>query len=339
MDRREFLSVRNLAQSAGQVVGWVSELVPEAAPVPPRELAWLRFQHPAMATTFELVLPFGTPDALNIAEEVFACIEAVEAQLSVYREESEVSWLNRRAYDEAVIVDEELFRLLQLSLRLYHETEGAFDCAMHRLIECWGFFRGPPRIPEPGERQRSLEQSGCRWLVLDETQRSVRFLRRGVALNFGSIGKGYALDRAAEILRQRGLSGLLQGGRSSVLGIGHPPDFPQGWCVAVRHPTNPLQTLATVPLRDQALGTSAATFRHLEWAGRKLGHILDPRTGWPASGLLSATALAPTAAEADALATAFFVLGTDKVRDFCANHPAIRAILLPEDTGTPIFVP
>jgi thiamine biosynthesis lipoprotein len=147
------------------------------------------------------------------------------------------------------------------------------------------------------------------------------------------------LDRAAEILQQRGLCGLLHGGRSSVLAVGHPPGCPEGWCVAIRHPLEPERVLAQVQLRDNALGTSASTFRHLTWGNRQLGHILDPRTGWPASGMLSATAIAPTAAEADALATAFFVLGTDKVRQFCASHPGISAILLAEGESTPTWLP
>ncbi|GBD35377.1 FAD:protein FMN transferase [bacterium HR36] len=339
MDRREFLSLPNLAESAGQLLGFAGELALETTSLAETELAWLRFSHPAMATTFELVLPFGTPEAFAIADEVFACIDAIEAQLSVYRDDSEVSEINRRAAQEPVVVEEGLFCLLQLALRLHRETEGAFDCASHRLIECWGFFRGPPRVPSVEERQQALAQSGSRWVVLDESQRSVRFLRPGIALNFGSIGKGYALDQAAEILRRRGVCGLLHGGRSSVLGVGHPPGCPAGWCVAIRHPHDQERLLAEVRLRENALGTSAATFRYLEWAGRRLGHILDPRTGWPASGMLSATAIASTAAEADALATAFFIMGPDKVRQFCEAHAGIAAILLPDAASAPQYFP
>ncbi|MCS7016659.1 MAG: FAD:protein FMN transferase [Gemmatales bacterium] len=338
MDRRQFLSLPNFAEAAGHGLGLMSELVSDTSPPVAPESAWLRFRHGAMATTFELILPFGTPEAFRLAEEVFACIDALEAQLTVYRDDSEVSQLNRRAADEAVVVEESLFRLLQQALHWYRETEGAFDCAVHPLLECWGFFRGPPRMPDACERQQALARSGSRWILLDEAQRTVRFLRRGVAVNFGSIGKGYALDCAAAILRRHGVCGLLHGGRSSVLAVGHPPGFPKGWCVAVRHPLDPTQHLTEVYLRDQALGTSAATFRFLEWAGRRLGHILDPRTGWPAGGLLSASALAPAAAQADALATAFFVLGTEKVRHFCQTHPDLAAILLPEGATNPVFL-
>jgi thiamine biosynthesis lipoprotein len=92
-------------------------------------------------------------------------------------------------------------------------------------------------------------------------------------------------------------------------------------------------------LRDRALATSAATFQHLEYNGRKLGHILDPRTGWPAEGIASATVLAPTAAEADALATAFFILGIEEARAYCTNHPEVGALLLPSgEDAQPVIV-
>jgi len=337
MHRREFLSLPNLATSAGHILGLVHEVSGEDQAKLDQELVWLRFSHAAMATMFELIVPYGTPNALELAEAVFDVIDAVEAELSVYREDSFVSELNRRAFLEAVPLDEPFLTFLKTALRLHRETEGAFDCAIHRLIECWGFFRGPPRVPNPQERQFALSQSGSRWVQLDEERRTVRFLRPHLALNFGSIGKGYALDRAAELIREHGTCALLQGGRSSVLAIGNPPGEPRGWHVAIRHPHQPDQVLAEIHLKDNALGTSAATYRHLEWQGKRLGHILDPRTGWPASGMWSASAIAPTAAEADALATAFFILGVEKTGLFCQTHPQYAAILLPVDARTPLL--
>src|SRR5262249_38756536 len=103
----------------------------------------------------------------------------------------------------------------------------------------------------------------------------------------------------------------------------------RGWPVGIRHPRRPDCRLAVLRLRDRAVGTSAATFQNLEYNGRKLGHILDPRTGWPAEGVASASAIAPTAAEADAPATAFFILGVAQTWAYCESHPAIGALLLP----------
>jgi thiamine biosynthesis lipoprotein len=171
-----------------------------------------------------------------------------------------------------------------------------------------------------------------RHVELDAERRTVRYYRPGLEINFGSIGKGYALDRAAGLLRDRWgiVSGLLHGGHSSVYAIGTEPGEPRGWTVGLSHPCQPERRLALLRLRDRALGTSAATFRSLEYNGRKLGHILDPRTGWPAEGIASASALAPTAAEADALATAFYILGVEKTRAYCETHHGIGAVLLPD---------
>ena len=169
----------------------------------------------------------------------------------------------------------------------------------------------------------------------------MRYLRPGLEINLGSIGKGYALDRAAELLRAGvgRVGGLLHGGHSSVFAIGSEPGDARGWAVGIRHPWDPERRLALVRLRDRALGTSAATFQHLEYNGRKLGHILDPRTGWPAEGVASASVVAPTAAEADALATAFFILGIEAARAYCAAHPGIGAVLLPQgDAARPVVL-
>jgi thiamine biosynthesis lipoprotein len=285
-----------------------------------------------MATRFEVLLPYGTPNALAIAGTAFEEIAQLEQQLTVYHDSSEISRLNQLAPFLAVPVEERLFDLLTLSARLTQETEGAFDITAGALIKAWGFFRGPRRMPSNEERSEALNRVGMKQVVLDAEGRTVRYHTPGLEINLGSIGKGYALDRVAERLWEEwNLSAaLLHGGHSSVYAMGSEPGTGRGWAVGLSHPWEPERHLAVVHLRDRALGTSAATFQHLEYNGRKLGHILDPRTGWPAEGLASASVVAPTAAEADALATAFFILGVDRARAYCAAHPGIGAVLLPE---------
>src|SRR5205823_2937824 len=169
--------------------------------------------------------------------------------------------------------------------------------------------------------------------------RTVRFRRSGIEVNLGSIGKGYAIDRAVEVLDRRGVrAALLHAGGSSVRAVGSQPGEERGWPVGIRHPWEEDRRIAIVQLRDRALGTSAATYQHFEYNKRRLGHLLDPRTGRPADGIASATALAPTAAEADALATAFFILGVEKTRLYCAAHPAIGAVVLPDGVEMPVLI-
>jgi thiamine biosynthesis lipoprotein len=331
MDRRDFLDPRNLAQAAGQMLGAVEELQSPEFVSSDDEVALLRASHRAMATTFEVLLLYGTPNALPIAAGAFAEIDRLEQQLTVYRDTSEVSRLNRLASATAVPVEEGLFALLTLAAQIAEETEGAYDVAAGTLIKAWGFYRGPRRVPSDDARAEALNRVGMRHVVLDGNSRTVRFLRHGLEINLGSIGKGYALDRVAEQLRGAGLStALLHGGQSSVYAMGAGPVDGRGWTVGIRHPWDLKRRLAVVRLHDRALGTSAATFQHLEYNGHKLGHILDPRTGWPAEEVALASVAAPTAAEADALSTAFYILGVDRARAYCATHPGIGALLLPQ---------
>jgi thiamine biosynthesis lipoprotein len=336
MNRRDFLKPAHLAHSAGQVVAALNADDARAAAA---EVALLRLGRGAMATNFELLLPFATPNAITCGTVAFYLLDALEHQLSVYRDGSEVSGLNRHAFERPVAVEERLFTLLEESKRLTAETEGAFDVTSGALIDAWGFFRGPPRVPSESERAQALARVGMQWVALDPADRTVRFLRQGLAINLGSIGKGYALDRQAELLVRSGLGVfLLHGGSSSVYARGSATTDERGWAVGISHPWVPGRRLAQVWLRDRALGTSAATFRHLVHEGRRLGHILDPRTGWPADGLASASVLAPTAAEADALATAFYILGVDWARGYCQAHPDVAAVLLPQSPAGPPVV-
>jgi thiamine biosynthesis lipoprotein len=331
MDRRDFLDPRNLAHAAGQMLGAVEELQPPQRAPFEDEVALLRASHRAMATTFELLLLYGTPNGLTIAGDAFAEIDRLEQQLTVYRDSSEVSRLNRLAAVTPVPVEEGLFDLLALAARIAKETEGAYDISAGRLIKAWGFYRGPRRVPSEEERLEALGCVGMHHVLLDRKARTVRYLRRGLEINLGSIGKGYALDRVVERLRSAGVStALLHGGQSSVYAMGGGPVDGRGWTVGIRHPWDLERRLAVVRLRNRALGTSAATFQHLEYNGHKLGHILDPRTGWPAEGVAQASVIAPTAAEADALSTAFYILGVDRARAYCETHPNIGALLLPQ---------
>jgi thiamine biosynthesis lipoprotein len=329
MNRRDFLNSRHVARTAGQVLAPLVD-IGSTRPAHPNAISFLRFSRRAMATNFEIFFPYSQSGAAELATEALDLIDALEAQLSVYRSDSEVSRLNERAAQEAVVVEERLFALFQLARRISTETGNAFDVTAGPLIKAWGFYCRRGRVPGPATRQAALQCVGMRHVELIPERLSVRYLRPGVEINLGSIGKGYALDQAAEVLRGRGApSALLHGGASSVLGLGSQPGDRRGWPIKIQHPWRGDTSLGTIYVRDRALGTSAATFQHFEYNKRKLGHLLDPRSGWPAEGMASVTVLAATAAEADALATAFYVLGVDKARAYCVAHPDAGAVLLP----------
>jgi thiamine biosynthesis lipoprotein len=327
MNRREFLHPRRLINVAGPVLDIAGEL--EAQEPSTSEPVMLRFARRAMATTFEVILPFGTPSPHEIAQLALDEIDRLEAQLTVFRDTSEVSRLNAKAALHPVRVEKNLFGLLALADKIHRETEGAFDISVGALIKTWGFFRRAGRVPPPEERAAVRERIGMRHVVLDADRQTVSYQRQGVEINLGSIGKGFAIDCAAQLAGAQNL--LIHGGHSSVLARGNETPNASGWTIGLADPQRLQRRRALLHLRDRAMATSAATHQHFEHEGKKLGHLLDPRSAWPAEGMLSATVTAPTAAEADALATAFFILGIEKARDYCEQHSEIGAVLIPAE--------
>ncbi len=338
--RREFLQGRAAVDALQALVEPRTPVVPPADSVGGLAAAsaessgdsgyLIQISRRAMAADFEIFLTAdnqgrGTEAALRALE----LVETLETQMTVYRPDSEVMDINRRAADGPVGVESRLFDILKTAQQLSRETDGAFDITSGPLSKVWGFYRRQAQLPDPEILQQALSRVGYGLVELDDPGHAVRFLRRGVEINLNAIGKGYALDRCAELLRAAGISDfLIHGGRSSVLAAGVHGAESKGWSVALRHPLKPTQRLAEIWLRDRALGTSGSGVQFFHHRGRRYGHILDPRTGWPVEGILSATVLAPSAALADAVSTACFVLGPEGTRQYCERHPEIAAILV-----------
>jgi thiamine biosynthesis lipoprotein len=269
----------------------------------------------------------GRADAALSALDLVA---ELEDQLSVYRDHTEVSAINREAAEWAVDVEARLFSLLELCQWLHATTAGAFDITSGPLSRVWGFHKREGRLPAPEELAAALDVVGFANIQLDPDHRTIRCLKPGVEINFNAVGKGYALDRVAELLAERGLSDYLcHGGRSSVLARGRDRgNGVGGWGIGVPHPHRAEEHVGQIILRDEALGTSGAGTQFFEVQGQRFGHLIDPRTGWPTSGVFTATAIAATAAEADALATAFYIGGPGATSEYCAQHQNVAAVLV-----------
>lgn len=324
MDRRDSLDPRRILAAVDPSFDVADE------PTPETDAVVLRFARQAMATTFEVVLPLGTPAAHEAALGALDEIDRLEQQMTVYRDDSEVSLINALAGERPIRVEESLFDLFERCLTWNRETRGAFDIAAGAIVKCWGFHKREGRMPSIEERRAALERSGSRRLELDRAENTIRFRTPGVEINLGSVGKGHAVDRAIRLLRSSyGLTqGLIHGGHSSVFAMGAEPESPRGWLIGLADPENPARRLGVFRLKDRGLGISAATHQHFKVAGKKLGHVLDPRIAWPAEGTSVAAVTAPTAAEADALATGIFILGPAAARDICARRPDLGAVLL-----------
>lgn len=327
VNRRDLFRLRSAAggSRSGEARGGVD-----------REATWadlIRASRPAMATLFEVRMGATVPGAVELATRALDLIDDLEGQLTVYRDDSEVSRLNATAHLGPVAVEAGLFDLLRTACRIGEETGGAYDVTAGALSVAWGFFRGPRRVPDPAVLADARARTGSHLMRLDPSRRTVAFERPGLIINLGSIGKGYAIDRAAALITAHWwpTGALLHGGRSSLYALGSPPTTLGGrWEVALRNPFRPDTPLGIVRLRNRGMGTSGTDFQRFEVDGRVYGHILDPRTGEPALGPASVTVLAPTAAEADALSTAFYLLGPGFAADYVRNHPEIAALFVEE---------
>jgi len=295
---------------------------------------WLEFSRDAMACRFEILMHPGKPE--NGGEAALAALDTItylEQKLSVYIPNSELSLLNSIAYSQSVPVSASALALIKLGLSVFDQTEGAFDMTAAKLSKIWGFYRRQGKMPTDSEIASTLCEIGSRKIVLDELARSVRF-SSPLEINPGGIGKGFALDCAAELLRKgKVMDFAFHGGKSSILCSGSQDaltaqDQHVGWRIAVRHPEQSERILGMLSLVDQALGTSGPANQFFYFRGKRYGHIIDPRTGWPAEGMLSVTVLHPSAGWADALATGLYVMGIDKAIAFCELHPEVSMLAI-----------
>jgi thiamine biosynthesis lipoprotein len=353
--RREFLQGKSVAEALGDaVIGSPESLPPPTAQSGRTYL--LQVARQAMACEFEVLLNAGQyPAGADAALAALDLVEEIEAQLTVYRDTSELMAINRRAAGEAVAVEPRLFALLKQAVELFQATGGAFDITAGPLSKVWGFYRRQGSMPAAEEIAAALTLVGSDKLALNHEKQTIRFQQPGMELNLGAIGKGHALDRVAERMAQAGIHDFcLHGGNSSVLARGFrisdfgfqisdkqqetaafkseirnpKSEIPPGWSIALRHPLKPEVRLAEFWLVDRALGTSGSGTQFFHYQGKRYGHILDPRTGWPADQVLSSTVIAPTAAEADALSTALYVMGLEVAHEFCQLHREIAALLV-----------
>lgn len=312
----------------------------------------LRYCRQAMACEFEVCLNAGQyPHGMDTALEALDVVDSLEQLLSIFRDDSDLAEVNRFAADGPVTVDPEVFELLRLCALLNRQTDGALDISAGPLSDAWGFSRRAGSIPSDADLTAAMQNVGMKNVILDADDHSVYFLRKGASINLGAIGKGYALDRSVKVIEAAGIQDfMIHGGQSSVLARGSSLENratpnpnngatgnsapngesetpPAGWSVGVAHPLRPERRLAEIRLRDRALATSGSARQFFRHKGRRYSHILDPRSGQPAEGVLSATVLAPTAAEADALSTAVFVLGHDRSRQLLEARADIGVLM------------
>jgi len=279
-----------------------------------------RFAHEAMACTFELFIPDQQRGyAEQAARAAFAEVERIEQELSRFVSHSDVARINSAPPEEPVQVGMETLDCLKMAAAVNVETNGAFDVTAGAVAET----HSPPRAVSPTcnpDGRSPAPVIGMKHLEIDQKNRTVTALTAGLRVDLGGIGKGYALDRVVDLLREWQIhSALIHAGQSSVIGIGGPHEEADAWSVQLRDPGGVRARPASVLLRQCALSGSGSLLHG--------PHIIDPRSGHPAASAWGAWAKAPSAALSDALSTAFMVMSRSEVDAYCGAHENMAGIL------------
>jgi FAD:protein FMN transferase len=290
----------------------------------------------AMRTRFEVIIADdGDSAALRAAgEEALDEITAAESLLSAFQDGAELRQLNQRAGTSTVPISPLMLGFLRRCCALVEATDHAFDPAVGALLDCWRIQGDGAEQPEPTPAAiaEALAASDLRrQLLLDPSERFVRFAHPATRLDPGAVGKGWAIDRALALLHDHGVRhALLHGGTSTACALGNEPGR-DGWTIAIRYPLQPESILAHAHLRDASLSVSGQHGRVVLAGGQRIGHILDPRSGRPVEHTLLAAVIHPSAMVSDALSTALLVLGAPGIATLAERFPDAHFLVLFSD--------
>ncbi len=281
-----------------------------------------------MGTRFDLtVVANGAESGEMFLDLAVGEIRRIEKLISSWDPESQTSEINRQAGRRAVVVDPELYALIQRSLGISRLTSGAFDISYASMDKLWRFDGSMTAMPEPEAIAASVSRIGYSRIELDDDRSSVYLPEPGMKIGFGAIGKGYAADRARHLLESSGVAAGIINASGDLTAWGKQPEG-SDWLVAITNPLNKAKAFAWLPVKDRAVVTSGDYEKNVTFNGVRYAHIIDPRTGYPATGIISATVFAPKAELADALATSIFVMGTETGIDFVNQLPGIDVIIV-----------
>jgi thiamine biosynthesis lipoprotein len=286
---------------------------------------WYKDEQAIMGT--RIAVEFWDEDkahAEQCAEQIFSEMRRIDALMSPYKPNSELSRINQQAAGQAIQISEEMFKLLEKSLQMSQLSNGAFDITFSSVGHLYNYREGIK--PSEEDIQQSLKSINYRHVLLDNTNRSVRFAQPGVHIDLGGIAKGYAVDNGIAILVKCGIKGgmVSAGGDSRILGDrGNRP-----WMMGVRHPRKKDAVAVMLPLSNTAISTSGDYERFFIEDGKRYHHIISPSTGKSVSTTWSATVIGPDATTTDALSTTLFVLGPEKGLQLVESLAGIDAVII-----------
>ncbi len=258
---------------------------------------------------------------------VFDDMRRIDRLMSTWKEDTEISEVNREAAKHPVKISQELFRLLQESVKYSELTQGAFDITYASVGYLYDFKKGVH--PDQKAIKHALPGINWRHMVLDEKNTTVFFQRAGMRIDLGGIAKGHSVDKGIEILQKQGITRAMvnAGGDTRIIG----DRFGRPWVVGVRDPDHEGKTYLRLPLTDTAFSTSGDYERYFDEDGKRYHHILDPKTGDSARKCRSVTIIAPTATRTDALTKSVFIMGPEAGIEFINTLPDVDAVAVGPD--------
>jgi len=258
-------------------------------------------------------------------------IKRIETMISSWDEQSETSAIIRNAGKNPVKTDKELYDLITRAIKISELTSGAFDITYASMDKIWKYDGSMTKLPSEEEVSKSVSKVGFRNIVLNPEQQTVFLKNEDMRIGFGAIGKGFAADKAKTLLVEKGVDAGIINASGDLTTWGTQPDG-SPWMVGITNPLNKNKIFSWFPLDNNAVVTSGNYEKYVEFNGKRYTHIIDPRTGWPVTGLTSATVFAPKAELADALATSVFVMGIETGLDFINQLPGIECVIV-DDQG------
>jgi thiamine biosynthesis lipoprotein len=280
-----------------------------------------------------IIVTADSAAAAPSARRAHAVFSRLDSLMSNWTSTSEVARLNRVAAQGPTPVQPEVAAVIDVSLRLWRESEGAFDITVEPLVRLWGFLGGPKRVPARAEVESAFKLVGAQRVHYAADTRTLRFDQPGIKIDLGGIAKGYAVDEAARSLSADGVTDALVDLTGNMRALGHPVDS-EYWRIGIRDPRDRMRYFARVHLDPgQAISTSGKYEQFVSQDGRTYGHIIDPRTGWPAEGLISVTVIGRTALDCDAWDTPLFVLGPADARRKAKEREDVAAVLVEPGAG------
>ncbi|WP_093409570.1 FAD:protein FMN transferase [Salegentibacter flavus] len=285
-----------------------------------------------MGSRFDItVVANDSTSANKHIDTAVAEISRIEKLISSWDANSQTSEINRNSGVNPVKVDAELFELIERSIKLSQLTDGAFDITYASMDKIWKFDGSMTLMPSEKEIKASVAKVGFRNIVLDRENKTVFLKLEGMKIGFGAIGKGYAADKAKALLISKGMPAGIINASGDMNTWGKQPNGKE-WKVAITNPMDKNKVFALLPVTNGAVVTSGDYEKYVNLQGKRYTHIIDPRTGYPASGIISVTVFAPKAELADALATSVFVMGKEAGLDRINQLPGIECIII-DDRG------